>query len=329
MTAQAFFELSRSSSGFSGKVAFDEPMSEHTTFGIGGPADLYVRPDAECFVPYTAALLRLSRAENIPVFIIGGGANLLVADAGIRGVALDTGAWSGLVEAAENGVPERTAVFRSGSLTDDVVRWAADNGCSGLEDFAGLPGTIGGAVWMNARCFGSQISDILAGTGLLDERLETLYVPADPAGFAYKKSPFQGRDVVILDVTLSLRSGDPAGIAEKTEARRREREEKGHFRLPSAGSVFKNNTKHGKPAGKIVEELGLRGTRSGGAQIAPWHGNFFVNTGGATAGDVERLIALAEEKALSAFGVRLEREVIFAGTFDGKTALCRRQKVFF
>ncbi|MDR1257449.1 MAG: FAD-binding protein, partial [Spirochaetaceae bacterium] len=161
MTAKTFFELSRERAEFFGRAAFDEPMSAHTTFGIGGPADLYVRPAAECFVPYTATLLRLARAGNIPVLILGGGANLLVADAGVRGIVLDTGSWSGTDSAAGKGAPEGTIVFRSGTLTDDAAHWAADNGYSGLEDFAGLPGTIGGAVWMNARCFGSQISDIL------------------------------------------------------------------------------------------------------------------------------------------------------------------------
>jgi UDP-N-acetylmuramate dehydrogenase len=315
MTLQTFFEACAARADFFGRVAFDEPMSAHTAFGIGGPADLYVRPDTECFVPYTVALLRLSRAENIPVFILGGGANLLVADAGIRGIVLDTGSWSGRADPDENGAPEDAAVFRSGTLTDDAVRWAADNGYSGLEDFAGLPGTIGGAVWMNARCFGSQLSDILAGTTILDERLETSYIPAETGGFGYKKSPFQDRSVTLLAAALSLRPGDRDVIAEKTAARRREREEKGHFRLPSAGSVFKNNPEHGQPAGKIIDGLGLRGARSGGAMIAPWHGNFIVNAGGATADDVKRLVTLAEERALQTLGVRLEREVIFVGDF--------------
>jgi UDP-N-acetylmuramate dehydrogenase len=320
MTAKTFFELSRAHTEFSGRVAFEEPMSAHTTFGIGGPAELYIRPDAECFVPYTAALFRLAHVENIPVFILGGGANLLVADTGIRGVVLDTGSWSGLAASDEIDGPEGAVVFRSGTPTDDVVRWAADGGYTRLEDFAGLPGTIGGAVWMNARCFGTQISDILVGVTIMDEHFKTAYVPAAAGGFDYKKSPFQGRDVLILAAALSLRSGNRVDIAEKTAARRKERDEKGHFRLPSAGSVFKNNPEHGMSAGKIIDKLGLRGVRSGGAQIAPWHGNFIVNTGGATADDVKRLISLAEEKALQSFGIHLDREVIFIGPPDDPPA---------
>jgi UDP-N-acetylmuramate dehydrogenase len=138
-------------------------------------------------------------------------------------------------------------------------------------------------------------------------------MPIDGAAFSYKKSPFQDRDTVILEAVMILRPGDPAVIAEKTVARRAEREAKGHFRYPSAGSVFKNNRDFGKPAGKIIEELGLRGFQSGGAQIAPWHGNFIINTGGATAGDVTRLITLVQEKALQTFGFALEPEVIYVG----------------
>jgi UDP-N-acetylmuramate dehydrogenase len=355
VTPQILFERSKALAMFSGVAAFDEPMSRHTTFNIGGPADLYLKPDADCFVSFTTALLRLARAEAVPVFILGGGANLLVSDAGIRGIVLDSGSWTGafavsegmklrqqkppsprlnrhsgesirddrnaLIDArdipppgilAETGNPSAVLVgFRSGTLIDDAVRWAAANGLSGLEDFAGLPGTIGGAVWMNARCHERSVSDILAETTFLDERLELATVPVETAAFAYKKSPFQGLNTVILKAVFSLFPDDPARIAEKTAARRAEREAKGHFRYPSAGSVFKNNRDFGKPTGKIIEELGLRGVQIGGARIAPWHGNFIINTGGATADDVKRLVTLTEEKALKTFGFKLEREVIF------------------
>jgi UDP-N-acetylmuramate dehydrogenase len=329
MVLQTLFEQSKSLSAFSGTALFDEPMSAHTTFKIGGPADLYIRPDTDCFVAYTVVLLRLARAAGVPVFILGGGANLLVADSGVRGIVLDTGSWSGVIAepkdkksitrrttrapVTDTDSPSVEVRFRSGTLTDEAVRWAVAEGLSGLEDFAGLPGTIGGAVWMNARCYQSSLSDVLASVTFLDERLEQVTLPKDPAAFAYKKSPFQNRDTVILEAVLSLCPGDAALIAQKTAERRSEREEKGHFRHPSAGSVFKNNRDFGKPAGKIIEELGLRGLRSGGAQIAPWHGNFIVNTGGATAVDVQSLIALIEEKALQTYGFALEPEVICIG----------------
>ncbi|MDR1231079.1 MAG: UDP-N-acetylmuramate dehydrogenase [Spirochaetaceae bacterium] len=318
MMVQTLFERSRVLAAFSGAAVFGEPMSAHTSFKIGGPADLYIRPDAGCFVPYVAALLGLARGEGVPVFILGGGANLLVADSGVRGIVLDTGAWSGGVVApvlagADAGRSGAEVRFRSGTLTDEAVRWAVAGGLSGFEDFAGLPGTVGGAVWMNARCYESSVSDVLVSVTFLDECLEMVTVRADPADFAYKKSPFQGRDTVILEAAMLLCAGDAAGIAEKAAVRRADREEKGHFRYPSAGSVFKNNRDFGRPSGKIIDELGLRGFREGGAQIAPWHGNFIVNTGGATANDVQRLIALVQERAMRVFGFALEPEVILVG----------------
>jgi UDP-N-acetylmuramate dehydrogenase len=193
MTLQTLFEQSKSLSAFSGTAIFDEPMSAHTTFKIGGPADLYIRPDADCFIAYTAALLRLGRAAGVPVFILGGGANLLAADSGIRGIVLDTGSWSGVIAGPQDkksitrqtmgapvtdtGSPSVEVRFRSGTLTDEAVRWAVAEGLSGLEDFAGLPGTIGGAVWMNARCYQSSLSDVLASVTFLDERREQVTLP--------------------------------------------------------------------------------------------------------------------------------------------------------
>jgi UDP-N-acetylmuramate dehydrogenase len=311
------FEQSKTQAAFSGTAAFDEPMSGHTTFNIGGPADLYLRPAADCFIPYSAALLRLARAGGIPVYILGGGANLLVSDAGVRGVVLDTGSWTGLMDgeagrAARRG-PDGAAIatFRAGTPMDEAVRWAQERALAGLEDFAGLPGTIGGALWMNARCYESEAADTLTQTILLDERLAPVTEPADHALFSYKQSPFQGRRALILGASFALKPGDKTRIAQKTRDIRADRERKGHFRFPSAGSVFKNNRAHERPAGKIIEELNLRGTRSGGAQIAPWHGNFIINTGGATADDVRHLIALAQERAYKAFGISLECEVLF------------------
>jgi UDP-N-acetylmuramate dehydrogenase len=322
MTLYDLFEQSKMGAAFSGTAVFDEPMSAHTTFKIGGPADLYIRPDAGCFMPYTTGLLRLAHKENIPVFILGGGANVLVSDSGIRGIVLDTGSWSGVLPSAETQEPRPTTGtdgtsaevrFRSGTLTDEAVRWAAAAGLAGLEDFAGLPGTIGGAVWMNARCYQSSLSDLLVSVTFLDEHLEMITLPKEDAAYAYKKSPFQGRRTLIIEAALALRPDNTALITEKTAARRTEREEKGHFRYPSAGSVFKNNRDFGKPTGKIIEELGLRGLQSGGAQIAPWHGNFIINSGGATASDVQKLITLIQEKALQTCGFTLEPEVIAIG----------------
>jgi UDP-N-acetylmuramate dehydrogenase len=255
-----------------------------------------------------------TRALNIPLFILGGGANLVVADRGIRGVVLDTTAWTGwdFVSPADPGDSPSMRV-RSGTLADEAANAAAEQGWGGLEFLAGLPGSIGGAVWMNARCYEKQVSDILLETELLDETQERILVPREDGEYGYKKSPFQNRRALILAAEFRLEKREKGAILADMGAFRKDREEKGHYRYPCAGSVFKNNRDFGKPSGRIIDELGLRGLRVGGAQVAPWHGNIIINTGNASAADIRRLTELVEEKVKSETGHALEREVIFAG----------------
>ena len=166
---------------------------------------------------------------------------------------------------------------------------------------------------MNARCYEKSVSDVLMETEILDERLERLWVPARNEDFDYKKSPFQKRDVLILSARFRLKPGSAELIRREMEARRRDREEKGHYRYPSAGSAFRNSRAFGAPTGKIIDELGLRGFGVGGAQVAPWHGNIMVNTGGATAGDIRALVDAVREKVKAERGFDLEPEILFVG----------------
>jgi UDP-N-acetylmuramate dehydrogenase len=292
-----------------------EPMAGHTTFKVGGPADVWARPSAECFSDFAAALARKARALDIPLFILGGGANLVVADRGIRGVVLDTTGWIGCDFSVVPGSCGRAVsmTVRSGTPANQAADAAAGQGWGGLEFLAGLPGSIGGAVWMNARCYDKQISDMLLRTEILDETLRRVWVPRAEGAFGYKKSPFQNRDALIMAAEFRLEKREPEAIQAEMAGYRKDREEKGHYRFPSAGSVFKNDRAFGKPAGKIIDELGLRGLRVGGAQVAPWHGNIIVNTGGASAADIRRLAELLAEKVRHKTGYVFEREIIFAG----------------
>jgi UDP-N-acetylmuramate dehydrogenase len=236
----------------SGEFRYDEPMAPHTTFRIGGPADLWVRPATEIFPEYAAELLAFARREGVPVYILGGGANLVVADKGIRGIVLDSSGWSGW-ELISSGVLR----IRSGTAVDALVDAAAEQGWAGPEFLAGMPGTIGGAVWMNARCGEKSISDILIRTEIIDfagESAKRLWVPYKDAEFSYKKSPFQHRDALILSAEFSVKGGAACELRRIVEALRKDREAKGHFRAPSAGSAFKNNRAFGKPTGKILDE---------------------------------------------------------------------------
>jgi UDP-N-acetylmuramate dehydrogenase len=257
--------------------------------------------------------LNRARKAGFPVFILGGGANLVVSDRGIRGIVLDTGAWTGIQLEGEG------LYVKSGTSIDEMAGYGARQGRSGLEFLAGMPGTLGGAVWMNARCYDKSLSDILTETEVLvtnGDTAERRRVPRYPGDFGYKRSPFQGRDGLILGAVLRTSAGDPEAISGQMAEFREDRERKGHYRYPSAGSVFKNNRDFGKSTGRIIDELGLRGLRLGGARIAPWHGNIIVNTGNASAADIRSLSDLAAAKVKAELGLELEREILFVGEWE-------------
>ena len=288
----------------------DESMSGHTTFKAGGPADFYLRPSGDGFLRFSASFLCRARAAEVPVFILGGGANIVVSDKGIRGVVLDTGAWKG------GAVTEHGFVFRSGTSMDEAAECAASSCLSGLEFLAGMPGTIGGAVWMNARCYGSEIADVLEWTEVIDfddDEPVVKRIAAERADFGYKRSPFQGKNQLIMSACFKLETGNKDDILSKMEKNRKDRKEKGHYLFPCAGSAFKNNRDFGKPAGLIIDELGLKGFQKGGAQIAPFHGNFIINTGGAKASDIRAVMEYAAAKVKAATGFILEPEILFVG----------------
>jgi UDP-N-acetylmuramate dehydrogenase len=191
---------------------------------------------------------------------------------------------------------------------------------AGLETFYGMPGSVGGAVFMNARCYEVEMADRLAWVESVAPGSATLVRDSlDPADWSYKRSPYQPGGPraghVVLSAAFRLGKGEPGALRAVMAEKRADREAKGHYRLPSAGSVFKNDRSLGRPTGKILDELGLRGRRVGGAMVSEWHANIFVNAGGATAEDMRRLIGLARDEARSRLGVELEPEVLFVGDF--------------
>ena len=291
-------------------IRYAEPMSGHTTFKVGGPADCWLQPQGESFPFFCASLLRNAGAAGIPVFVLGGGANIVVSDRGIRGIVLDTGAWKGCSEDREE------LLIKSGTTMDEAAEHAASVNLCGLEFLAGMPGSIGGAVYMNARCYGREISDVLKWTEVIDysgEKPVIRKIETKPDDFGYKKSPFWGRKSFILSACFKLKQGDKKSIKIDMEKNRKDRKDKGHYLYPCAGSVFKNNLEHGKPAGQIIDELELKGLSIGGAQVAPFHGNFIINKGGATASDIDALTKEITVKVLARTGFLLVPEIIFAG----------------
>ncbi|AIW90108.1 UDP-N-acetylenolpyruvoylglucosamine reductase [Treponema sp. OMZ 838] len=296
-------------------------LSSFTSFKIGGNADIYIRPSSQ---DELAAALTFIHAERIPAILLGGGSNLLIPDEGIRGAVIHTCRLNKilLVESAGHLFVQAEA----GSLVQDLTEFCAEHGLTGLEDFAGLPGTVGGAVFMNARCYEKSISDVLFSVSALyfSEKGCTLQeYNCRKEDWGYKQSPFQpsnkryaaidGNRPVIVSATFGVEQGDAILIRNIMESRITDRTSKGHFKLPSAGSVFKNNHAFGKPSGQLIDEAGLRGLRIGDAQVAPWHGNFIVNTGSATARDIVELIEAVQRQVKDRTGFELEPEIIFAG----------------
>jgi len=317
--------------GLALRARFDEPMSAHTTFRVGGPADLLVLPAS---VDELCALLCLFNDSSIPVSILGGGSNLLVSDRGIRGAVISLDSLNAIERLApeqpspEVPLSERVLVRAgAGASMNQLTDWCALKSLSGLERFAGLPGSVGGAAFMNARCYELSVSDVFFSADVLRYQHGSFSMDEiryDPAEWDYKKSPFQVKNGVaslvfgenariILNVTVSLVGGKAENIREEMNRYIRDREEKGHFKFPSAGSMFKNNRAFGMPSGKIIDEAGLRGYQIGDAQVAPWHGNIIINKGNARAEDLRLLVTNIQKQVFDKTGFLLENEVIFAG----------------
>jgi UDP-N-acetylmuramate dehydrogenase len=281
-----------------------EPMAGHSSFRIGGPADLYVLPSN---LNEVAEVLRMCVQQSVPWFLLGGGTNILVSDLGIRGVVLDTTRLTG------TRVEGSLVVAQGGTSVSEVATFALECGLSGLEFAYSLPGSVGGAVWMNARCYGAEVSDVLEYVDYLGADLKRHRYSVHHGDWGYKRSPFQEKRRVILEAGLRLTPGERDGMQALMMSHRTDRVAKGHFLYPCAGSIFKNNRDFGAPTGQIIDSLGLKGTRIGDAQIAPFHGNIFINTGSARASDMRALIELVENEVRTRLGYELEREVILAG----------------
>lgn len=283
------------------------PMAQRTSFHVGGNADLVIFPASEMELQ---RVLRLLSAERTPYFVLGGGTNLIVADKGIREPVIAT---EKLKRIAVDGC---RITAEAGARVEDVCLAALNAGLSGLEFLYKLPGSVGGAVRMNARCYERSTAEVIESVRYLkgDGSPHTLS-PAD-GGFGYKRSPFQDNGTVVLSAVFRLEPGDRIQIEAAMNAAESDRIQKGHFRFPSAGSIFKNDRRFGKPTGQLIDEAGLRGLTCGGAQIAPYHGNIIINTGGATAADICVLIGTVEETVERNCGLRPEPETVFVGDFE-------------
>ena len=265
---------------------------------------------------FVIALVSAARAEGLPLFFLGGGANLLVGDRGIRGLVVDLRRLDALrLEPLPDG---RTRIEAgAGTVMARLCEAALEAGLAGLERFYGMPGSLGGSVCMNARCYEVELAEILERVDYLDTLGAEASLAPRAGDWSYKRSPFQAggsaAGALVLGASFALEQGSVAGLGAVMREKRADREAKGHYRLPSAGSVFKNDRSLGRPTGRILDELGLRGRRIGDALVSDWHANIFVNAGRARAADMLALIELARNEAARRAGVALEPEVLFVG----------------
>ncbi|POR05500.1 hypothetical protein AU468_01085 [Alkalispirochaeta sphaeroplastigenens] len=296
------------------QLSYQEPLAPYTTFRVGGPAEVLAHPSSE---EEAAQLIRISRELEVPLTVLGGGANVVISDNGIRGIVLHTGNL--------DGVTREGPVLRAGTGTavSDLAATAADLNLAGLAFIYGMPGSVGGAVWMNARCYGGEISAILQEVSFLTLRGSQAGTPgvytARAKDFSYKRSPFQDGARLITGATFALHRGNKDALWEEMRRHEEDRRAKGHFEAPCAGSIFKNNRAFGAPSGQIIDEVGLRGLRRGGARVSPRHGNIIVNTGGALARDIRELVLEVQQRVHQERGILLEPEVLFQGDWFGET----------
>ncbi len=283
----------------------EEPLAKHTTFRVGGLADCLVE------IENTEQLRKIQkylRLIELPYTIVGNGSNLLVGDKGYRGVVLQIGN-----KMADIRVEGNRITAQAGALLSKIAKAALENGLTGLEFASGIPGSVGGAVVMNAGAYGGEMKQVITSVTVLDPEGEELILDNETMEFGYRTSIIKHRPFLVTEVTMTLKPGDPAAIKAIMDDLAARRREKQPLEYPSAGSTFKRP--EGYYAGQLIMEAGLRGFQIGGARVSDKHCGFVINTGTATAADVLDVIHHTQQTVREKFGVDLEPEVIMLGEF--------------
>ena len=291
-----------------GTLLEQELMSRHTSFRIGGPADYFVEPAS---VDELAGVLSLARQEKVPFFIVGNGSNLLVSDEGFLGMIVHTGG-----SLRSISVEGDVIYAQAGALLGAVAGAALEAELTGMEFAAGIPGTLGGAVCMNAGAYGGEMKDILLDAEVLTQDGERLVIPVEELDLSYRHSIIFEKNYIVLAAHIRLSRGDKTQIRNRMNELAGARKEKQPLEYPSAGSTFKRP--EGYFAGKLIQDAGLKGYTVGGAQVSEKHSGFVINRGGATAEEVRFLIRQVRSKVKQQFGVELEPEVRMLGFTDAE-----------
>ena len=285
-------------------IRTEEPMSKHTTFRIGGAAEVFAAPDAR----ELPQLLAMAKGADVPVTVIGNGSNLLVGDRGIAGLVIEIGE-----RMSEVRIEGTTLVAGAGALLSKAAQTAAAAGLGGLEFAAGIPGSVGGAVVMNAGAYGGEMKDVLQSVKVLTEEGELLILTTEELELGYRHSCVPERKYIVVEATMELAAKPEEEIRAYMAELRAKRVEKQPLEYPSAGSTFKRP--EGYFAGKLIMDAGLRGYTVGGAQVSEKHCGFVINKGGATAADVRQLMQDVHDRVKEQFDVELEPEVKMIGSF--------------
>ena len=281
----------------------NEPMSAHTTFRIGGPADMFVSVRS---ISEVRELIKAAKETMTPFMVIGNGSNMLVSDKGIRGLVIHIGK-----DLSDISVSGNIITAQAGALMSKVASEALRAELTGFETLSGIPGSLGGGPFMNAGAYGGEIKNVVKSVTYIDESGEIYTVSNEECKFSYRHSIFCDGGKYILSAELELKKGDPSEIKAAMDDYNNRRKEKQPLSMPSAGSTFKRP--EGYFAGRLIEDCGLKGYRVGGAMISDLHAGFVVNTGNATASDVMTLIDDVRDMVRKKFGVELEPEVRLIG----------------
>ncbi|NMA82262.1 MAG: UDP-N-acetylmuramate dehydrogenase [Epulopiscium sp.] len=284
-------------------ILVKEPMKNHTSFKIGGPADLFIIPESQDQLIHAVATCK---ELQVPYYIMGNGSNLLVSDKGYRGVIIQV--YKNLSHFTIEG---ETVWAESGILLSTLSKKILAAELEGFEFASGIPGTLGGALYMNAGAYGGEMKDIVEAVHLINEQGGAMILSNEEMEFGYRRSILQEKSYIVTAAKMKLKKGDPKAIIEKMQDFTERRKTKQPLEYPSAGSAFKRP--EGFFAGKLVMDAGLRGYRIGGAQVSEKHCGFIINTGDATAQDVKALLLYVQDKVFEKFGVQLEPEVRMIG----------------
>lgn len=300
---------------FGGRVRADAALAPLTTFRVGGPADWLVETKSSDEI---VQALQIARAADVRVTMLGGGSNVLVADAGIRGLVIRPRAGD-ILRVSDTRVRADAAVTING-----LVRWTVVHGCAGLEAWAGTPGTVGGGIFGNAHFGGRQLSELVTEVRVLSPAGVASDIAHAAMGFGYDRSRLQTTGEILLSAVFRVSPGDPVALRATARESLAFRKRTQPLDSPSAGCVFQNPTPEadavpdGIPwsAGALIDRAGLKGATSGGARVSPAHGNFIVNDGTATARDIRTLINRCRTTVRERFGVELREEIVYLGSFE-------------